>query len=82
MLLLSPLFIPMTVSVMGLHRLSISMDFINQYISVAIIHTLITLPYFIVMIWYQYNRLGVKMQKQPVCLERIHGRFSSGLNGH
>jgi putative spermidine/putrescine transport system permease protein len=62
-LLLSPLFIPMTVSVMGLHHWSVRMDFMNDYFSISIAHTLITLPYFIVMIWYQYNQLGVKMQE-------------------
>jgi putative spermidine/putrescine transport system permease protein len=62
-LLLSPLFIPMTVSIMGLHHLSIRMDFMNDYFSISFTHTLITLPYFIVMIWYQYNRMGVKMQE-------------------
>lgn len=61
--LLSPLFIPLTVSVMGLHDLAIRIEFLNEYISVAIAHILVTLPYFIAMIAYQYKLLGLKQQE-------------------
>ncbi|MBM4762964.1 spermidine/putrescine ABC transporter permease [Bacillus sp. B15-48] len=62
-LLLSPLFIPMTVSVMGLHHLAIRMDFLPTFVGVVLTHTIITLPYFIVMLWYQFNLLGFKLQE-------------------
>ncbi|WP_071396534.1 ABC transporter permease [Bacillus tuaregi] len=66
--LLSPLFIPLTVSVMGLHHLSLHFDFLSDYISVALVHSLITMPYFIVMLWYQFNQLGGKLQEAALSL--------------
>ncbi|WP_394236853.1 ABC transporter permease [Niallia oryzisoli] len=62
-LLLSPLFIPLTVSVMGLHHLSVQLGFLPDYFSTAFVHTLVTMPYFITMLWYQFNLLGVKVQE-------------------
>lgn len=61
--LLSPLFIPLTVSVMGLHEISIQIQFLNDFFSVALAHILITLPYFIAMLTYQYKLIGVKLQE-------------------
>jgi len=62
-ILLSPLFIPITVSIMGMHQIAIQMDFLNDYLSTAIAHTLVTLPYFIVMLWYQFKLMGLKLQE-------------------
>jgi len=61
--LLSPLFIPLTVSVMGLYDFAIKMEFLNEYLCVAIAHILVTLPYFIAMVAYQYKLLGFKQQE-------------------
>jgi putative spermidine/putrescine transport system permease protein len=61
--LLSPLFIPLTVSVMGLHDIAIRIKYLNEYLCVAIAHILVTLPYFISMVAYQYKLLGLKQQE-------------------
>lgn len=62
-MLLSPLFIPVTVVVMGLHEIAIQIEFLNDYILVAIAHIFITLPYFITMVAYQFLLMGTKMQE-------------------
>lgn len=61
--LLSPLFLPMTVSIMGMHQMAIRMDFLHDYMGVAIAHTLVTLPYTIIMLWYQFRLMGMKLQE-------------------
>jgi putative spermidine/putrescine transport system permease protein len=61
--LLSPLFIPIPVVVMGLHELAVRLEGINEYVSVAIAHILITLPYFFSMVAYQFRLLGTKLQE-------------------
>ncbi|WP_017754168.1 ABC transporter permease [Calidifontibacillus oryziterrae] len=55
---LSPLFIPSIASMIGMYNLSIQLDFINVYIRVTIAHVLITIPYFIATVWYQYRLMG------------------------
>ena len=65
---LSPLFIPMTVSIMGIHQIAIQLDFLHDYFHVAIAHMLVTMPYFIVMLWYQYKLLGLKLQEAAYSL--------------
>lgn len=62
-ILLSPLFIPYTVSIFGMHDFSLRMEFLNQYISVALGHFIVTLPYFITSIWFQFRLIGAKMQE-------------------
>ena len=66
--LLSPLFIPMTVSIMGIHGIAIQLDFLHGYFHVAMAHMLVTMPYFIVMLWYQYKLLGLKLQEAAFSL--------------
>lgn len=61
--LLSPLFIPFTVAIMGLHSIALKLDFLNVYVSVTIAHMVITLPYFIASIWFQYRLIGTKLQE-------------------
>jgi putative spermidine/putrescine transport system permease protein len=61
--LLSPLFIPYTVSVMGMHDLALRLEFLNPYISVALGHLIVTLPYFIATIWFQFRLMGRKIQE-------------------
>ncbi|NMD71368.1 spermidine/putrescine ABC transporter permease [Bacillus sp. DNRA2] len=61
--LLMPLFIPLTVAVMGLHDFAIQIEFLNEYFCVSIAHILVTLPYFIAMVSYQYKLLGIKQQE-------------------
>jgi putative spermidine/putrescine transport system permease protein len=67
-ILLSPLFIPYTVSIIGIHQLSIHFDFINEYVSVALAHLLVTLPYFIATIWFQFRLMGTKLQEAGAIL--------------
>jgi putative spermidine/putrescine transport system permease protein len=61
--LLSPLFIPYTVSIMGIHDLAIRLEFLNTYVSVAIGHLLVTFPYFIATVWFQFQLIGNKIQE-------------------
>ncbi|WP_318505563.1 spermidine/putrescine ABC transporter permease [Bacillus sp. T3] len=67
--LLCPLFIPLTVSVMGLYDVTIRLKFLNEYLCVAIAHILVTLPYFIAMVAYQYKLLGLSQQEAARSLE-------------
>ncbi|WP_312471172.1 ABC transporter permease subunit [Neobacillus sp.] len=67
-ILLAPLFIPYTVSIMGMFDFAIRFDFINDYISVAIAHLLVTLPYFIATIWFQFRLIGRKLQEAAISL--------------
>ncbi len=66
--LLSPLFIPLTVSVMGLHEITISFGFLPDFLSVAIAHILVTLPYFVAMVAYQFKLMGPKLQEAAMSL--------------
>lgn len=66
--LLSPLFIPLTVSVMGLHEITITLEFLPDFLSVAIAHILVSLPYFVAMVAYQYKLIGMKLQEAAISL--------------
>ena len=66
--LLTPLFIPLTVSVMGLHELTVANEFLPDFFSVAIAHILVTLPYFIAMVAYQFKLIGMKLQEAAISL--------------
>jgi putative spermidine/putrescine transport system permease protein len=67
-ILLAPLFIPYTVSIMGMHDFAIQFDFLNEYVSVAFAHLLVTLPYFIATIWFQFRLIGNKLQEAAFSL--------------
>ncbi|MFJ5714868.1 ABC transporter permease [Neobacillus sp. NPDC093127] len=67
-ILLAPLFIPYTVSIMGMYDVAIQLDFINDYISVAFAHLIITLPYFVATIWFQFRLIGAKYQEAAASL--------------
>lgn len=67
-ILLAPLFIPYTVSIIGMHDLAIQFDFLNEYVSVAFAHLLVTLPYFIATIWFQFRLIGNKLQEAALSL--------------
>lgn len=58
---LSPLFVPFTASMIGMYSFSMEMDFLNEYVRVTLAHVLITIPYFIATVWYQYKSLGTDM---------------------
>lgn len=62
-LFLSPLFIPLTVSIIGMHHLAIRFHFLNEYAAVALAHILVTFPYFFAMVWYQYRLVGTSLQE-------------------
>ncbi|MFF2446100.1 ABC transporter permease [Neobacillus sp. NPDC058068] len=66
--LLAPIFIPYTVSIMGMYDFAIRLDFINDYISVAFAHLIITLPYYVATIWFQYRLIGEKYQEAAASL--------------
>jgi putative spermidine/putrescine transport system permease protein len=72
--LLTPLFIPLTVSVMGLHELTVASEFLPAAISVAIAHILVTLPYFIAMVAYQFKLMGLKLQEAAISLGASQGK--------
>ncbi|SDL92221.1 ABC transporter permease [Bacillus sp. OK048] len=59
--LLAPLFIPYTLSIIGMHDVALQFDFLNDYVGVALAHILVTLPYFIASIWFQYRLMGTKL---------------------
>ncbi|MGJ7911273.1 ABC transporter permease [Neobacillus sp. LXY-1] len=61
--ILTPLFIPFTVSIFGLHQMALQADFLNEYIKVSIAHILVTMPYFIAAVWYQFRLMGTKLQE-------------------
>lgn len=67
-ILLAPMFIPYTVSIIGMHDFAIRFDFLNEYISVALAHLLVTLPYFIATIWFQFRLIGNKLQEAAFSL--------------
>jgi putative spermidine/putrescine transport system permease protein len=67
-ILLAPLFIPYTVSIIGMHDFAIHFDFLNDYLSVALAHVLVTLPYFIATIWFQFRLIGRKLQEAAASL--------------
>ncbi|WP_342432026.1 spermidine/putrescine ABC transporter permease [Neobacillus sp. FSL H8-0543] len=67
-ILLAPLFIPYTVSIMGMHDFALHLDFINDYVSVGLAHIVITLPYFISTIWFQYRLIGTKLREAAFTL--------------
>jgi putative spermidine/putrescine transport system permease protein len=62
-LLLSPLFVPFTASVMGLHSIMIYVKQANPYLITALSHVIPTLPYFIVILWFQYRLVGTSLQE-------------------
>lgn len=62
-IMVAPLFIPFTASVMGLHTISIRLYFLNDYLAVSIAHVLVTLPYFFVILLYQYRLIGIELQE-------------------
>jgi putative spermidine/putrescine transport system permease protein len=62
-ILLAPLFIPYTVSIIGMHDFAIQFDFLNDYVIVALAHLLVTLPYFVATIWFQFRLIGRKLQE-------------------
>ncbi|GAB7387834.1 ABC transporter permease subunit [Bacillaceae bacterium] len=62
-LLLSPLFIPYLVSVMGLHALILPLNGIPVHVRVALAHVIPTLPYFIAVLWFRFRLLGTKLQE-------------------
>jgi putative spermidine/putrescine transport system permease protein len=62
-ILLAPLFIPYTVSIMGMYDFAIRFDFINEYVLVSLAHLLVTLPYFIASVWFQFRLIGQKYQE-------------------
>lgn len=62
-LFLAPLFVPFTVTVMGMHLWMSRWPGEFLFISVAIAHVLPTLPYFIAILWYQYRLLGGRLQE-------------------
>jgi putative spermidine/putrescine transport system permease protein len=61
--LLSPLFIPYTVSVMGIHDMAIRLEFLNLYLSVALGHLFVTFPYFLATVWFQFKLIGNELQE-------------------
>lgn len=67
-ILLAPLFIPYTVSIIGMHDFAIRFEFINEYLSVALAHLLVTLPYFVATIWFQFRLIGNKLQEAAFSL--------------
>ncbi|WP_066311021.1 ABC transporter permease [Bacillus sp. FJAT-29814] len=67
-ILLAPLFIPYTVSIMGMHDFAIQFEFLNEYVLVAIAHVLVTLPYFIAAVWFQFRLIGQKYQEAAFSL--------------
>ncbi|WP_045524185.1 ABC transporter permease [Neobacillus niacini] len=62
-ILLAPLFIPYTISIIGMHDFALRLDFLNDYVSTAIAHILVTLPYFVATIWFQYRLMGKKLNE-------------------
>lgn len=66
--LLAPLFIPITVSIMGMHDFAIRFAFLNKYILVTLAHLLVTLPYFIATVWFQFWLIGRKFQEAAFSL--------------
>lgn len=62
-ILLSPLLIPYTVSIMGMYDIAIRFNFLNQFVSVALAHMLVTLPYFVAAIWFQFRLIGQSLQE-------------------
>jgi putative spermidine/putrescine transport system permease protein len=63
LILLSPLFIPYTVSIMGVHDLAIRLEFLNPYMSVALGHLFVTFPYFLATLWFEFQLIGSKIQE-------------------
>lgn len=63
LIFLSPLFVPFTASMIGMYSFSIDINFFNEYVRVTLAHVLITIPYFIATVWYQYKSLGTNMQE-------------------
>lgn len=66
--LLAPLFIPITVSIMGMHDFANRFEFLNKYILVTLAHLLVTLPYFIATVWFQFRLIGRKFQEAACSL--------------
>ena len=62
-ILLAPLFIPYTVSIIGMHDFALQFDFLNDYVSAALAHILVTFPYFVATIWFQYRLMGTKLRE-------------------
>lgn len=62
-ILLTPLFIPYTVSIIGMHDFAMRFNFVNDYLSVALAHILVTFPYFVATIWFQYRLMGTKLRE-------------------
>ncbi len=67
-LLLSPLFVPFTVSIIGMHHLALQVDFLNDYFAVAFAHLIVTLPYFMATVWFQYRLIGMNLQEAAFSL--------------
>ncbi len=62
-LFLAPLFVPFTVTVMGMHLWISRWPGEFLHLKVALAHLLPTLPYFIALLWYQYRLLGGHLQE-------------------
>jgi putative spermidine/putrescine transport system permease protein len=67
-ILLSPLFIPYTVSIIGTHDLALKLEFLNPYVSVACGHLIVTIPYFIATLWFQFRLIGRNIQEAACVL--------------
>jgi putative spermidine/putrescine transport system permease protein len=67
-ILLAPLFIPYTVSIIGMHDFAIQFDFLHDFLCVALAHLLVTLPYFVATIWFQFRLMGRKLQEAATSL--------------
>lgn len=67
-ILLAPLFIPYTVSIIGMHDFALRFDVLNEYVSVSLAHLVVTIPYFVATIWFQFRLIGNKFQEAAVSL--------------
>lgn len=63
LILLSPLFIPITAAVMGLHLVAIRLHWLPDVIAVSLAHTIITFPYMFAVVWFQFRLLGSTLQE-------------------
>lgn len=61
--ILTPLFIPYTVSIIGMHDVALQFDYLNDYVRAALAHILVTFPYFVATIWFQYRLMGTKLRE-------------------
>ncbi len=68
LLMLSPLFIPYTVSIIGMHDMALRLEFLNPYISVSLGHLIVTFPYFLAALWFQFRLIGSKLQEAALML--------------